>query len=151
MHIHMTTAATIKHAVQLSELRSALDKSFAADARAERREVTVPPISRVLFSSSSARHGKWMFLLDPASSVGEVSAIIVTPPCRCAESSNGATSLAERTQDRLSTGSASDQTEARDSTNWAAGKNSCKHLKQDHRPTATSPGCLAHQHLLQNK
>lgn len=97
------------------------------------------------------RHGKRMFPLDPASSVREASAIIVTPSCRCTEGSNGATSLAKRPQERLSTGSASDQTEARDSTHWAAGKNSCKHLKQDHSPTATSPGCLAHQHLLQNK
>jgi hypothetical protein len=63
MHIHVTAAATIKHAFQLSELHSALDTSFAADARAERREVTVPPISRVLFSSSSRVTGSGCFPL----------------------------------------------------------------------------------------
>jgi hypothetical protein len=63
MHIHAITAATINHAFQLSELHSALDTSFAADARAEQREVTVPPLSRVLFSSSSHVTGSGCFPL----------------------------------------------------------------------------------------
>lgn len=63
MQFHVVTAATIKHAFQLSELHSALNTSFAADARAEHREVTVPPISRVLFSSSSGATGSGCFPL----------------------------------------------------------------------------------------
>ena len=62
-HIHVIAAATIKHALHLSELHSALDTSFAADVRAEQREVTVPPISRVLFSSSSRVTGSGCFPL----------------------------------------------------------------------------------------
>lgn len=109
MHIHVTLAATIKHAFQLSELRSALDTSFAADARAERREVTVSPISRVLFSSSSRVSGSGCFPLTlrlvlakplPSSSLLRDGA----------PSAASATSLAERPQEHLPTGSASDQT-----------------------------------------